>query len=64
MVDDKLTECIIGCAFKVYNTLGSGFLESVYKKALILELRCQGLQADEELPIDMLSPRNRTAWEG
>ena len=27
---EELTEKIIGCAFKVYNTLGFGFLEKVY----------------------------------
>ena len=33
------TELIIKCFYKVYNTLGYGFLEKVYEKALILELR-------------------------
>ncbi|HCO49615.1 MAG TPA: GxxExxY protein, partial [Spirochaetaceae bacterium] len=37
MVDDPLTEKIIGCAFTVYNTLGAGFLESVYKQAMAIE---------------------------
>ncbi|MEL7500703.1 MAG: GxxExxY protein, partial [Planctomycetota bacterium] len=42
MNDDELnalTEKIIGCAFKVSNTLGSGFLEKVYENALAIELR-------------------------
>ncbi|MEE2986649.1 MAG: GxxExxY protein [Nitrospinota bacterium] len=30
---------IIGCSFKVYNILGHGFLESVYKKLLLIELK-------------------------
>lgn len=29
-MDDQLSEQIIGAAFKVYNKLGYGFLESVY----------------------------------
>ncbi len=33
-----LTEKIIGCAYRVYNTLGSGFLESVYERSLTIEL--------------------------
>ncbi len=33
-----VTEAIIGSAFKVYNSLGSGFLESVYENALVWEL--------------------------
>lgn len=40
---DKITEQIIGCAFEVANTLGSGFLEKVYENALAHELRKAGL---------------------
>ena len=36
---DKLTETIIGCAFKVSNTLGCGFLEKVYENALAIEIK-------------------------
>jgi len=35
----KLTEKIIRCAHHVYNTLRFGFLESVYEKCLIIELK-------------------------
>jgi len=35
---EELTKQIIGCAFKVYNTLGFGYLESVYEKSLMIEL--------------------------
>lgn len=34
---------IVGCAFEVYNDLGSGFLEPVYQEALELELTQQGI---------------------
>ncbi|MEY2818779.1 MAG: hypothetical protein RL275_2242 [Chloroflexota bacterium] len=40
---DKITERILGCVFKVSNTLGSGFLEKVYENALLHELRKDGL---------------------
>lgn len=33
------TKKIIECFYKVYNTLGFGFLEKVYQNALIIELR-------------------------
>ena len=42
---NRLTEKIIGCAFKVANTLGCGFLEKVYENALVHELRKNGLTA-------------------
>ena len=32
----EITEKIIGCAFEVINALGTGFLESVYEKALAI----------------------------
>jgi len=43
-----LAEKVIGCAFKVANTLGTGFLEKVYENALAHELRRAGLQADQQ----------------
>jgi GxxExxY protein len=46
-----LTEKIIGCAFKVANTLGCGFLEKVYENALVHELRKQGMRAEPQYPI-------------
>jgi len=46
-----LTKQIIGAFFKVYNTLGYGFLEKVYENALVLELGKAGLKAEQQLPI-------------
>jgi GxxExxY protein len=40
---NHLTEKIIGCSFKVCNSLGSGFLEKVYENALAHELGKSGL---------------------
>ncbi|HJH30199.1 MAG TPA: GxxExxY protein [Methanosarcinaceae archaeon] len=54
MVDYKhseISEKIIGAAYDVHNTLGSGFLEKVYQNALIIELMLQGLSAEAEKPI-------------
>jgi GxxExxY protein len=47
----ELTEKIIGCFYTVYNTLGYGFLESVYEKAMLIELHKQGLKAVAQYPI-------------
>ena len=49
----ELTETIIGCAFKVYNKLGFGFLESVYEKCMLIELRKAGLSAESQQPISV-----------
>ena len=38
-----VTETIIGCAYRVYNKMGFGFLESGYEKCLLIELRKAGL---------------------
>jgi GxxExxY protein len=51
---NALTERIIGCAFKVSNTLGCGFLEKVYENALVHELRKHGLNAQPQHPINVL----------
>lgn len=48
METDQLTEAIIGCAMKVSNTLGVGFLEKVYENALVVELRKSGLVAEQQ----------------
>jgi len=48
---EELTEKIIGCAFRVYNTMGFGYLESVYEKCMVIELRKLGLRVEEQIPI-------------
>jgi GxxExxY protein len=48
---EDLTSVIIGCAYKVYNTLGYGFLESVYEKCLLIELEKGGIQAQAQKDI-------------
>ena len=37
MDNKELTEKVIGCAYRVYNKMGYGFLESVYEKCLMIE---------------------------
>ncbi|MEN7972761.1 MAG: GxxExxY protein [Verrucomicrobiota bacterium] len=51
MDQKELTEKIIGCAYRVYNKMGYGFLESVYEKCLMIELKKAGLQAESQKPI-------------
>lgn len=40
---NDLTYRVIGCAYKVHNVLGAGFLEKVYENSLKLELKNQGI---------------------
>ncbi len=42
---DSLTEQVLGAVFEVSNTLGAGFLEKVYERALLKELRLRGIKA-------------------
>lgn len=51
--NDSLTEIVIGCAYTVANTLGVGFLEAVYERALVHEIRKQGLQVESQVPINV-----------
>ncbi len=47
----ELTGRIIECAITVHKKLGPGFLESVYKSALPMELRKQSLKVEEQKDI-------------
>lgn len=56
MSDDELnriTEKIIGCAFKVSNALGIGFVEKVYENSLAHELLKTNLQIKQQYPISV-----------
>ncbi len=44
----ELTEKIIGCAYSVYNKMGFGYLESVYEKCMLIELRKAGLKVESQ----------------
>lgn len=39
----EITKTIIGCAMKVHTTLGNGFQEVIYQRALSIEMARQGL---------------------
>ena len=48
---NDLTRIIIGCAYKVHNTLGSGFLEEVYENSLKIELEKRCINVKQQEPI-------------
>ncbi|GFE58646.1 GxxExxY protein [Geobacter sp. AOG1] len=45
---DQITEKIIGCAYAVISSLGSGFLEKVYENALAHEIKKTGLHVSQQ----------------
>ena len=49
----EITGLILKAFFKVYNTLGYGFLEKVYENAMLIELRKMGLRCSNQLPIQV-----------
>ena len=49
MKHEDLTGKIIGCAMKVHTTLGNGFQEVIYQRALAIEFEKQGLAYQREM---------------
>lgn len=49
----ELTEVIIGSFYDVYNELGLGFLESVYREAMLVALRKKGLLVEREKSVEV-----------
>ena len=48
MKHQEITEQIIKAFYKVYNTLGYGFLEKVYENAMYIELTEMGFKVDRQ----------------
>src|SRR5919201_5927600 len=46
---DSLSEKVLGAVFEVSNTLGAGFLEKVYERALLKELSLRGIRATAQV---------------
>ena len=51
MKHQNLTEDIIKIFYKVYNTLGYGFLEKIYENSMMIEFRKAGIPAEAQSPI-------------
>jgi GxxExxY protein len=51
---NRITKQIIGCVYRVSNTLGCGFLEKVYENALVIELNRARLCFQQQHPIKVL----------
>ena len=51
---EKITEKIIGCAFTIFNHMGSGYMESVYERCMLIELKKVGLYTKSQYPIQVM----------
>ncbi len=50
---EEITHKIIGCAMKVHSTLGNGFQEVIYQRALAIEMDKQGLGFQREMEMSI-----------
>lgn len=53
MKHEEVTHKIIGCAMKVHSTLGNGFQEVIYQRALAIEMKNQGLGFQREMEMSI-----------
>ena len=56
-----LTERVLGAVFEVSNTLGAGFLEKVYERALLRELDLRGIRAVAQASF-AVSYKGQSSW--
>jgi GxxExxY protein len=54
MLHEHITQRIIGCAMKVHRTLGNGFQEVIYQRALDIEFRNNHIEAVREKEMDII----------
>ena len=50
---DQLTHKVIGCAMQVHNTLGNGFQEVIYQRALAIEFNYQHIDFEREKEMEI-----------
>lgn len=54
MIENEITEIIIGCAIKVHKSLGPGLLESAYEACLDFELQKTNLFIERQKPLPLI----------
>lgn len=52
MIEGKISR-VIECAMRVRRALSAGFMESVYRNALLIELRAYRFHAETEVPVEV-----------
>lgn len=63
MDENEIGTKVIGCTIEVHRELGPGLLESVYQKALAIELAESGLEVQQEVPV-LIGYKGRQLDEG
>ena len=63
LIHERLTHSVIGAFFEVYNTLGVGFLEQTYLRALTVELRERGHGVDREVAVRVQYKGTDIGWQ-
>ena len=51
--EKELSYKIVGCAIQVHKVLGSGYMEKLYERALLVELEENGLKAESQVPVQV-----------
>ncbi len=59
MIENTITEKIIGCAIEVHRNLGPGLLESAYEECLFYELQQTGLDVRRQVPLPIVSKETK-----
>ena len=54
MIENDLSQIIIGCAIKVHTALGPGLLESAYEECMYYELVKQGLKVEKQKALPLI----------
>ena len=54
MIENEISEKIIGCAIQVHRELGPGLLESSYEECLYYELFKSGLYVEKQKPLPLI----------
>jgi GxxExxY protein len=49
-----ITDKILDCFNSVYTTLGYGFIEDVYEKSLLIEMKKAGLKVETKQPVNVM----------
>jgi len=53
----EITGLVLKAFFKVYNTLGYGFLEKVYENAMMIELHKMGVECKSQVPVIVITKK-------